>query len=493
MNAGVPTSRQPDTGGTILPRVAGVRTRPLKERAQRAVRPSGPPTHPITVGVRDDAVDETVARAVLDLALRVGEAMLSTGASASDVTATVLRLAAAYGLRSCHVDVTFTSITVSYHRGPDDDPMTVLRIVRVRTTDWARLGNLQTLVRDAAGGMDIAEARDRLDRIVAAPHPYRRWVVTFALASLAASVAALLGGDWRVMAISAATTALVDRVQRRLGQWGLPAFFSQAVSAAVPTTVAVLLLWLRSALDSGDDPLQPGLVVASGVVVLLAGLSVVGAAQDAIDGYYVTAGARTFEVLLLTLGIVVGIGLVLDVARRAGVPLTISGDAGLSSSLAVQVSAAAAVAGFFAASSYARPRTALVAALAGGLGWVVLAGAGLAGLEPAVGSALAAFVVGSLAQVLSDRVRVPALAVSVAGIVPLLPGLAVYRAMFQLVEPGLGRSDLWLTTLVGAAGIGLGLAAGVSLGTFAARPLRTELDRWQRRALRRAAGSVDTT
>jgi len=489
----VPSSRPPETGDTEPSRAAGVRSRQLAERAQRAIRASGPPSQPITVRVAGGDVEESLARAVLDLALRVGEAMLSTGASASDVTATVLRLAAAYGLHSCHVDVTFTSITVSYHRGADDDPMTVLRIVRVRTTDWARLENLQTLVRDAVDGLDIGEARERLDAIVAAPHPYRRWVVTFALGALAASVAALLGGDWRVMAISAATTALVDRVQRRLGQWGLPAFFAQAVSAAVPTTVAVVLLWARSAVDVADDPLQPALVVAAGIVVLLAGLSVVGAAQDAIDGYYVTAGARTFEVLLMTLGIVVGIGLVLDIARSAGVPLTISGDAGVSTSPAVQVAASAAVAGFFAASSYARPRTVLVSALAGAVGWVVLAGADLAGLEVAVGSALAAFVVGSLAQVLGGRVRVPALAVSVAGIVPLLPGLAVYRAMFQLVEPGLGRSDLWLSTLVGAAGIGLGLAAGVSLGTFAARPLRSELDGWQRRALRRAAGSVDTT
>lgn len=489
----MPSTRRPDPGDTEPPRAAGVRSRALAERAQRAVRPSGPPTQPITVGAVGKAIEESVARAVLDLALRIGEAMLSTGASASDVTATVLRLAASYGMDSCHVDVTYTSITLSYHRGPDDDPITVLRIVRVRTTDWARLENLQALVRDAVDGLDVGEARERLDAIAAAPHPYRRWVVTFALGALAASVAALLGGDWRVMAIAAATTALVDRVQRRLGQWGLPAFFSQAVSAAVPTTVAVLLLWARSSMDVTDDPLQPGLVVAAGVVVLLAGLSVVGAAQDAIDGYYVTAGARAFEVLLLTLGIVVGIGLVLDVARRAGVPLTISGDAGVANSLTVQVLAAGAVAAFFAASSYARPRTVGVAALAGAVGWITLASARLSGLDVALGSALAAFLVGSLAQVLAGRLRVAALAVSVSGIVPLLPGLALYRAMFQLVEPGLGRTDLWLTTLIGAAGIGLGLAAGVSLGTFVARPLISELDRWQRRALRRAAGSVDTT
>lgn len=465
----------------------------LRERAQRALRPSGPPTQPISV--RSDGTDEggaRYARAVIDLALRVGEALLSTGASAADVTATVLRLTDAYRLSSCHVDVTFTSITISYHRGEDDDPMTVLRIVRVRSADYSRLEDLHTLVRDAAGGtLDVGQARARLDDVVAAPHPYRRWVVTLALAAMAAAVAALLGGDWPIMALSAVTTTVIDRVQRRLGQWGLPAFFTQAVAAAIPTLVAVGLIALRAATGSGTASLRPSLVVASGIIVLLAGLSLVGAAQDAIDGYYVTAGARGFEVLLMTLGIVVGIAGVLDVARRVGVPLEIATATGLSRSLVVQVLAATAVSGFFAASAYARPRAVVVAAAAGGLGWVVLVGAGRLGLGAAIASALAAGVVGGLAQFLADRLRVPALAVSVSGIVPLLPGLMLYRAMFELVEPAVPDPVQGFTTLLGAAGVGLGLAAGVSLGTFVARPLRSEVDRWNRRALRRASGPVD--
>ena len=65
----------------------------------------------------------------------------------------------------------------------------------------------------------------------------------------------------------------------------------------------------------------------------------------------------------------------------------------------------------------------------------------------------------------------------------------MYRGLFEIVQraPGEGLST-GLTTLLGAGGIGMGLAAGVSMGTFLARPIRTELDRGQRRALRRAAG-----
>ena len=111
------------------------------------------------------------------------------------------------------------------------------------------------------------------------------------------------------------------------------------------------------------------------------------------------------------------------------------------------------------------------------------------GLGAVAASSLAALTAGFLAQVVASRLRVPALALSMAAIVPLLPGLAVYTGLFQIVQrsPETGLST-GLTTLLGAAGIGMGLAAGVSMGTFLARPIRAELDRGQRRALRRSAG-----
>ncbi len=444
------------------------------------------------MGAGDDGVDPATARAVLDLALRVGEALLSTGAPALDVTASVLRLVDAYGLTSCHVDVTYTSVAVSYHRGEADEPMTVMRIVRVRAADYTRLEDLQTLIRDAVGGqLAVQQARARLDEIVRAPHPYQRWLVTVALAGLGAAVAALLGGDLLLMAIAAATTALIDRTQRVLERQGLPAFFTQAVGGAIPTLVAVALFVLISGTALSSEQVSPSLVVATGIVVLLAGLSVLGAAQDAIDGFYVTAGARGLEVLALTLGIVVGIGGVLSVARHLGVPMQVVASEALSGDPVVQVLAAVAVSALFAVSGYTRGRGVLVAAGAGGLGWFAYLTASAVGIGPAVSAAFAAALVGLVSQVVAHRWRVPALVITTAGIVPLLPGLAVYRGLFQLVQLGAGE-DLTpaLRTLFGAAGVGIGLAAGISLGNFVGRQLRSELDQWQRRVLRRSAGAL---
>src|SRR5690606_26227355 len=89
--------------------------RSIADLAGGMVRGSGLPTQLIALPGRDDLISERQARAVIDLCLRTGEAMLATGASAADVVATVLRISSRYGIRGMHVDITFTSIAISMH------------------------------------------------------------------------------------------------------------------------------------------------------------------------------------------------------------------------------------------------------------------------------------------------------------------------------------------------------------------------------------------
>jgi uncharacterized membrane protein YjjP (DUF1212 family) len=51
-----------------------------------------------------------------------------------------------------------------------------------------------------------------------AAHPYPRWLATLAWALMAASIAVLIGGGFRVAVIAGCTTALIDRVGRLLNR-----------------------------------------------------------------------------------------------------------------------------------------------------------------------------------------------------------------------------------------------------------------------------------
>jgi uncharacterized membrane protein YjjP (DUF1212 family) len=422
-------------------------------------------------------MDDLTAHAALELALRIGESMLSVGAPAADVTATVLRVAAAHGLTSCQVDITFTSITVSYDR-EDAVPLTAVRIVRTSRTDYTRLQGISDLARAvAAGGLDVEEAHRRLDRVVSAPATYRRAVNALGWAGVAGCFGLVLGGGWLEALLAALTTALIEQVLRALGRHSLPPFFQQVAGAALATGVAVLLL-------AWDVDVRTSLVVAAGIVVLLAGLSLVSAAQDAISGFPVTAAARAFEVVTLTAGIVVGIAGVLDLAQRAGLPLTVVDTSSSPVPFAVALAASAGIAGFWSLACHSRPRSVVLAAGAGALAWTTFWATGDLGAGPALASGVAAVVLGFSGEVLTDRLRVPTQVIAVCGIVPLLPGLAIYHGLFAIVVDA--DIEGGLSALVGAAAVGLALAAGVTLGEYLGRPISGARDRYDERVRRRA-------
>lgn len=390
---------------------------------------------------RPEGLDSATVRGVLELGLRVGESMLALGASAVDVTQAIRTVIRAFGLYGTQIDLTFTSIIVSYDRG-DDLPVTMMRIVRDRIPDYGRLQDVVELAQSVAATKVapedaptvLEEAHTRLDEVVSAPQTYRRWVITVALSGMAGAVAVLLGGSLAVTVVAAATTAAIDRVVWALGRRGLPPFFLQVSGAGMAALVAVGLYLAVPHLPIEPTLLPPSLVVASGIVVLLAGLSLVGAAEDAISGFPVTAAARSFEVIVLTLGIVVGIIGVLDLARRLGVPLVLFEPPTATSHVVLRACAAGVVALGWAVASYARPRAAVVAAGIGALSWCVLTGMQELGAGQAVASAVAALMVGVLSEWASPRLKVQSIVTSVCGIVPLLPGLAIYRGLFDIVS-----------------------------------------------------------
>ena len=147
--------------------------------------------------------------------------------------------------------------------------------------------------------------------------------------------------------------------------------------------------------------------------------------------------------------------------------------------------ASTGITGFWAVVSHARPGAVGIAAVAGALSWTTFWAAGGLGAGPVLASAVAAVVLGLGGEVLTDRLRVPPQLIAVCGIVPLLPGLAIYDGLFAIVVDS--NIDGGLAALVGAGAVGLALAAGVTLGEYLGRPLHGGRDRYDKRVRRRFA------
>lgn len=459
-------------------------------RAVRAIAAEEAPTDTWSLRTLDLAEDDRRSRMVVDLAARAAALALTTGSSCAEATAAALQVIEAYHLRGVHVDVSFSSVVVSHHRGPDRDANTLMRRVPHRAPDYARLTELQALL-DRLPDLEVNQAREEFDRIVTRPRPYRRWVVVVASAVLGLGVALLLGGGWREVVITCVTTALVDVVHAQLLRRGLPEFFAQIAGAMVPTTVAVGVMTLSEMGVPALAGMSAPMVVAAGIVALLAGLSVVASAQDAIDGFLMTASARTFHVALLTIGIVLGVLCVLWGANLVGLHTYLTPTAQISDN-PVQTSLGALVIALgFAIGAQTRLVAVSWCGVLGLIGWLVLLGAEALGLGYAGAVGLGATAVAIIAQLVAVRIRVAVVGLVSAGVVALLPGSMVYRGLFGLSQVH-SLLEAWpaISELSGAATVGLAIAMGVSLGTWVGYQLFGQ-PRWRalRQALRSTSGA----
>ncbi|WTL59886.1 threonine/serine exporter family protein [Nocardia sp. NBC_01499] len=415
-----------------------------------------------------DLTDDAAVAEVLDLAVRVGEVVLASGTGVIDTTTQVRFIAATYGLVRCDVDVTYDSIRIWTDRGPRLPPASSMRIVRYRSLDFTRLAAVDRLTRRIRNEVVAPEdARTALDAITTAPHPYHRWTATFGWSLLAAAIAALLGGGIVVAAVSFATTLAIDRSNRVLNRYGLPFFFQHMVGGLIAATPAVVLATLAGPLGIDVDP---SLIIAAGITVLLSGLQLVGAVQDGITGAPITATARMLEVMIMTGGIIAGIAIALRIgwSLDATVPPFLLNTRDITD-LPVKIVAGAVAALAFALACYAEKRALAAAALSGAAGTICYLMVQQSGFGPVLSSGVAATVIGMAGGLMARRALTPPLVVAVAGITPLLPGLKLYRGLNALLNDQL---VIGANQLLAAFGVGCALAAGVTLGEWFDRTVR---------------------
>ena len=421
-------------------------------------------------------VDRAMALRVLDLAVRVAESMLTTGASANDVTLACTRIASAYGVRPLHIDTTYNSITISWQRTVDREPTTLLRVVRAPAPDHTKLQRLQALVADIEAGMSLDDALTEFDRVRRRAFTYRPTVVVLAQGCVTVGVCIFMGASPLLSVIAFVAAVLAAVTQRGMWRMRIPYFFAQVVGALVVTAAAAATSWLG---DMGVDAfvgLRPSLIVAAAIVLMLSGMSVVAAAQDAIDGFSLTAQGRVMEIVLMTVGVAAGVLGGLQVAQLAGITIPVATAFPLGTvpeQLGGSIVIAVAVAVFFGSSL----RTVVLSAALGALAWFGWwLGLGL-GLGAPVSSALGALVTSFAGILVAHRLHVPSIAVTTAAIVPLVPGYAVFSGLLSLVDVDAttGLVD-GAVQLAGATAIGLALAAGASLGLLAGAPVRDTVE-----------------
>jgi uncharacterized membrane protein YjjP (DUF1212 family) len=460
-----------------------------KRMLRRLVQGENPPTAPMSIVdrlagspyanpiIHVGGVDAS-ARKTIDFALHMAESMFRYGAGALEVETSIIAVTAALGLKNIEVDITNQSVQINY-APKDQTPLTLLRVVRSWTNNYAGLAQVHQLVTDiVAGGVGRAEAVRRLDDIIRSSKPFPRWMVTMAFGVFAAVFVGVLGGGLGASALAFVSNMLVNLVARQLGKWRTPDFFVTAACSFLVTFIALMLHW------AGAD-LPPSIVVAGGILLLLPTGRLVSSVQDAINGFPVTAAGRFLSTILTFGAIVAGIAVAvvvgdligsvaIDVTQTFPEAYPLWGQAIL---IAIGVIA-------IGITEQTLLKLLLPTAAVGLVGYFVLWGASNLGFGDRLSPAISAVIIGLLARMVALRLGAPQLVVAVPAALILLPGLKIFRSMYVLTVQ---EADVLLGSggMLNAGAIVLGVAAGIVLGDNLARPLTKGLASNERRRVRR--------
>ena len=228
-------------------------------------------------------------------------------------------------------------------------------------------------------------------------------------------------------------------------------------------------------------------MITASIILLLSGVSFLGAIQDALTAFPLTAGARILEAIMATAGAIAGVSGGLTLARVVGFGLgrldpgqvTFAGPGFIA--IGGAVSAAA-----YAFSSYAPYRSLLPIAVIAAGAMALYSEIDDADVGIAWASGVAALVIGLVSYAAAGRFRVPALVVVTAAIVPLLPGLTIFRALAMFSERDSSQGLLEMAT---AAAIAIAISSAVILGQYIAQPLRREARRLESKLAARGSSA----
>lgn len=416
--------------------------------------------------------DAAYTRSVLDLTMRLAEVIFSSGAGAEDATAAMLAVTRAYGLKGTEADITHTLLTLTHEDPGSHESISRSRNVKYRTLDYSKLTETTELIADLIEApTDVAEARKRLATIVSSKPQVPVFWRRIGWSLVGAGAAVLIGGGLTVLVAAFVATFFVDLITTVMVNRKVPVFYQTVVGGAIGPIVAALVQVV-------DPAASPSIVVVATIIMLLAGVTTFGAVHDTLSGFYVTGTARLMEALLISGGLVTGVAGAALLLGRLGLDLRI--DATTAPTLAdlpvLLVASVVIVAGFALAAQVPWRAFWVVCVLGALAEFLYLAGIG-AELGLVWSSGASAIGVGLVAAVASRIVRTPPLVIVVTALVPLVPGLILFRGLLQLSEGSIEG----LVSLLTAGAVAGALAAGAILAQYVVQYVWGPARRLQRR------------
>lgn len=392
---------------------------------------------------------------MLQVACLAGKIMLENGGEVYRAEQIAAHVCAVFGAAGCECFATPTALIVTVMDGEGGSHTLMRRITR-RQTNLAKVEAVNSFSRRlAAGASSLDKAQAELWGIEAA-RGYPFWLTLLAAGVGAASFGILFDGSLLDFVLGFAAGLLMRALIWALSRHGLYDVFLNLIGGAV----AALLGWLPGWLGAGT---HWEVITISAIMLLVPGLLFTNGLRDLAAGDLVSGVSRVVEALVIAAALAGGAAAVYTGLQMAGsltVPPQFPGG-GVAEGVALKVVFAALGTLAFGVLFQVRARHLPFAALSGGLGYLVYL------LVPGVrfGAVfLASVTIALLAEVCARRFKAPATLFLVAGLIPLVPGGALFQCILHLMESRWAEAlEQGIHTLLVAAALAAGILVVSSL------------------------------
>ena len=393
--------------------------------------------------------------------LRFGVAMLRAGNTAARTHDWIEIVAQKLAFESVSISQSLDSLMITVRRS--SDWITVMREIGPPAVNVSRIGDLEQLAKTVEAGSAPRDIANKLAKIESEPPTYSAWSIAAAV-GVASGGFAFINGAAAVDLIAAAVAGATGQwfrtllLRNRYNQYGAAALTALTASGAY---VLLAALMRNVGLEIANFP--AGFMAS--VLFLVPGFPLVGGLFDLLQYKTVAGVSRLAYGTMILLAVALGLSIVIAIA---GIDLSRQPPPELAYPLTLVLRAFASfvAGGAFAMLFNSSARTALAAGLLALCANSLRLALSDAGMMLAPAAFFAALVIGLVAVLADQRYNVPRIAMTVAPVVIMMPGVYAFEMVVlfnrgQMIEALQASASCGF--VIGALAMGLATARFFSL------------------------------
>ena len=409
----------------------------------------------------------------LHLLLHTGQLLMEGGADTNRIVRDMIRAAAYMGIPESQMHLHITYTTLMLNVSDDDHSYTSFRKCRLHGANMDVIAAVNRLTWEATEvHYSLDEYEAALVRIKNRHRCYPAFFACIGAGIACGGFSTLFGGDGRAFIGTAICASIGFWLRRLLNKWEVNPYASVAIAAFVATFFA----WFSQFISGSSTPWHPMIACS---LFIIPGIPLINAVDDMLNNYIIAGVTRAINTLLVVGGMTFGIILTIHLGRVADfTSLNVVPD-----SIYMVHAVAAAVSAIGFSVIFNVPRRLLPVTALGAILCVCLRN--FFNLElgsgPIAGSFIGAAAVSLMTLYTSRRFNVPTHVLSIPSVIPLIPGVLLYRVLFAFINIkhlSAGSLMLSIQTGVEAILIIISIAVGVAIPNLFARH---QMDKRKRR------------